>query len=259
MLEISGKIARKPTVAYVTSAKDNDEDGVQDDEGWVDWLKAEGCKVDIRNRYYGQPLTADETAELEAADLIVASRGLDISAFDGTEAVKWNALTKPILCMNTWTVRSDLWKWINSTDVCRDAGAPQMLVMEPNHPFFAGIVPDAAGCVQALDANVASGHTAFFNNVTDVGNGKMLSVCRGVYASAWIVEWAAGVEYYPGAGAVAGGPRVLFLAGTQDYPYTNDAGLTMPVGVFNLTATGQRILRNAINYLLPKDSLIGDP
>jgi hypothetical protein len=255
MLEISGQITAKPKVAYVTTPCDNNEDGVQDDAGWVDWLKTEGCRVDVRKHFWSQSLGESDITELEASDLIIVSRALNIADLTGTETAKWNALTRPMICLNALMVGSNRWKWIHSMDVRANAGAPAMLVTEPNHPFFAGVALDAGGCVQVLDPNVASGHTSFFKDVNDAGNGTILSMCRGTYNSAWIVEWPAGVEYYTGAGMVAGGRRVLFMAGTQDSPYTDANDLPMPIGVFNLTAAGKQILRNVIESLLPKQDL----
>jgi hypothetical protein len=69
----------------------------------------------------------------------------------------------------------------------------------------------------------------------------------------WIAEWDAGVEYYEGAGEIAGGKRILFMAGTQDDPYTDANGNIMPVGLFNLNEAGQQLLRNIIAYLVPEE------
>jgi hypothetical protein len=256
-LELTGDIAAKPKIIYVTSIKDNDQDGVQDDISWKYWLEGEGYSVDFRPGYWSDPLDANEIAELETADVIIASRGMATGDFDGAETPKWNGLSKPIICTNAWMIRNNRWKWMNSGDARKDAGSPSMLVMVPDHPFFAGVQLDEEGNVAILDPNVASGNTSFLFDIVDAGNGTVLSISLGIYTTTWIAEWPAGVEYYAGAGEIAGGPRVLFMAGTQDDPYTGPNGLIMPVGVFNLNEAGQQVLRNMINYLLPKPPVAG--
>jgi hypothetical protein len=251
---IGYKIAQPPgpKIIYVTSVKDLDQNGVQDDLSWVDWLEAEGYEVDARPGYWTDPLDANDIAELEAADLIIASRGMATDQYDGGETAKWNAITTPIICTNAWMIRTSRWIWMNSNSANKDAGAPSMQVLDPEHPIFSGIQTDQDGIVEVLDPNVASGHTSFLNDILDAGNGTLLAKSvPGVYDTAWIVEWPAGVEYFEGAGQIAGGPRILFMAGTQDDPYTVPDGNTAPVGVLNLNEAGKQMFLNAIKYLIP--------
>jgi len=241
----------QPKVIFVTSVKDNNMDGVQDDQSWVDWLTAKGYDVDARPGNWSDPLDANEIAELNAADLIIASRGMATGDFDGAETAKWNGVTTPIICTNAWMIRNNRWKWMNTNTANKDAGAPVMQVLDVNHPIFADVVLDANGLVAVLDPNAGSGHTSFNTNYLDPGNGTLLAQSApGVYTTAWIVEWAAGVEYYAGAVEVAGGRRMLFMAGSQDDPYTDAAGNIMPVGVFNLNAAGQKMFLNAMKYMI---------
>ena len=241
-----------PKIIYVTSVKDMDQNGIQDDLSWVEWLEAEGYEVDARPGYWTDPLDANDIAELEAADLIIASRGMSTNEYDGAETAKWNAITTPIICTNAWMIRTSRWVWMNSNSANKDAGSPSMLVLDPEHPIFSGIQTDQDGIVEVLDPNVASGNTSFLNDILDAGNGTLLATSvPGVYDTAWIVEWPAGVEYFEGAGQVAGGPRILFMAGTQDDPYTVPDGNTAPVGVLNLNEAGKQMFLNAINYMIP--------
>jgi hypothetical protein len=249
---LEGQIAPIAKIIYVTSVKDNDMDGVQDDISWNDWLTAEGYDVDFRPGNWIDPLDPNKIAELEAADLIIASRGMATGEYDGDETAKWNNLTTPIICTNAWMIRSNRWVWMNSTAANKDAGSPIMLVLEPDHPIFVDVPVDQDGLVEVLDPDVASGNTSFLNDILDPGNGTLLAQSLGIYNTAWIVEWPAGVEYYAGAGQIAGGPRLLLMAGTQDDPYLAPDGVNIaPVGVFNLNEAGQQLLRNALEYLLP--------
>jgi hypothetical protein len=247
----------RPKVIYVTSVKDMDQNGVQDDLSWKDWLEAEGYDVDFRPGYWIDPLDPNKIAELDAADLVIASRGMNTGEYDAAETPKWNGVTTPILCTNAWMIRNNRWKWMNSGTANKDAGSPIMMVTDPTHPIFKDLPIDADGLLDVLDPNVASGNTSFLTDIVDTGNGTLLAMSLGVYTTTWIAEWQAGVEYYEGAGEIAAGPRILFMAGTQDDPYTVPDGNIAPVGVFNLNEAGQQLLRNIITYLLPKPPVAG--
>jgi len=233
--------AKRPTVVYVTDSPDIDQDGLMDDASVVDWLVAEGYSVDARRQYW-QTLDPNKIAELNAADLVIASCGLSTGNYDdGEEVTQWNALTTPVINFNSWLVRNNRWKWMNSGSAVKDAGTPLLKPVDPNHVLFADVVLDANGLVAVLDGV----QTSFLANILDVGNGTLLATTVGAYDTAWIAEWAAGVEYYAGAGQFAGGPRVMFMATEQE------TGAPSRQGEFNLNAAGQKILRNLITYLAP--------
>jgi hypothetical protein len=239
-----------PKIIYVTSVKDQNLDEVQDNVSWLDWLTAEGYDVDFRPDYWVEPLDPNKIAELEAADLIIASRGMSTGSYDDDTAI-WNGLSTPMICTNAWMIRSNRWVWMNSTAANKDADSPFLLALETTHPVFAGVPLDSDGLVEILDPSVGSGNTSFLNDILDVGNGTLIAQSLGIYNTAWVVEWPAGVEYYDGAGQITGGPRLLFMAGTQDDPYTDENGNIMPVDVLNLNEAGQTMFLNAIEYMLP--------
>ncbi len=235
-----------PKVVYVTDSLDVDANGVAGDQGWIDWLAAEGYTVDARRGYWVEPLDPNRIAELEAADLILAGRGLEPNNYDADgEAAKWNSLTTPLINLNAWLLRNNKWCWVNSTATARDAGSPTLLAKDPNHPIFAGVALDPNGMVEILDPNVGSGQTSFVNSL-DVGNGALIATSVGVCDAVWIAEWTPGTEFYAGAGQSAGGKRMMFMAGTQD------VGSSVQ-GRFNLNKVGQQILRNMMAYLLIKE------
>ena len=139
---------------------------------------------------------------------------------------------------------------MNSTSANKDAGAPILMALETEHPIFAGVELDQDGLVEILGPEVGSGHTSFLTDILDVGNGSLLAQSLGIYNTAWVVEWPAGVEYYDGAGQTTGGKRMLFMAGTQDDPYTDANGNITPVDVLNLNDAGKQMFLNAMEYLL---------
>ena len=139
---------------------------------------------------------------------------------------------------------------MNSTSANKDGGSPILMALDTEHPIFAGVVLDQDGLVEILDPEVGSGNTSFLTDILDVGNGSLLAQSLGIYNTAWVVEWPAGVEYYPGSVQVTGGKRMLFMAGTQDDPYTDDNGNIMPVDVLNLNDAGKTMFLNAMEYML---------
>jgi hypothetical protein len=235
-----------PKVIYVTDSPDVDADTVLDDQGWIDWLVAEGYTVDARRGYWVEPLDPNRIAELEAADLILFSRGGNTANYDATgEAAKWNGLTTPLLDLNAYMIRNkSKWYWMNSNTGTKDSGSPTLFAVDPNHPIFAGVALDANDLVKVLDPNVGSGNTSFISSL-DVGNGTLIASSVSAAPMAWIAEWAPGVEFYTGVGQFAGGWRMIFMAGTQD--------VSSPQGAFNLNAAGQQILRNMMAYLIAKE------
>jgi hypothetical protein len=245
----TGPAEAAPTIIYVTNEKDLNVDGVQDNLAWLDWLEAEGYTIDFRPSNWVEPLDPNKVAELEAADLIIASRGMSTGDYDA-DATTWNSLTTPIICTNAWMIRSNRWVWMNSTSANKDAGAPYLLALDTAHPVFENVPLDADGLVEILDPTVGSGHTSFLNDILDVGNGTLIAQSLGIYNTAWIAEWPIGVEYYDGAGQVTGGARLLLMAGTQDDPYTDENGNIMPVDELNLNDAGKQLFLNAIEYML---------
>jgi len=116
------------------------------------------------------------------------------------------------------------------------------MALDTTHPVFDGVTFEMGNMVVFLDNTVGTGLSTFVVG-TDVGNGTLIAQTLG-NDWAWIAEWAAGVEFYAGSGHTAGGPRMLFVAGTEEIVGTT------PQGAWNLTAEGEKVFRNAINYML---------
>jgi len=227
-------------IIWVTGAMDHDVDGIQDDQKFIDWLTAEGHTVDARLGNWAT-LDAGKIAELNAADLIIISRSTSSGDFDdGEEPTQWNSITKPIILMNGYLVRSNRWKWMNTTTLVKADDI--LLAVDPAHPLFEGVTFEMGNMVIFRDNTVIPGITSFVGGL-DVGNGTLIA--RTLSAeNTWIAEWAVGVEFYAGAGQIAGARRLLFCAGTQEVAVD-------PQGAWDLSAEGEKVLRNAIKYMLP--------
>ncbi|UCD49139.1 MAG: fasciclin domain-containing protein [Phycisphaerales bacterium] len=244
-------------IVWVSQAYDNNGDGVLDDQGWVDLLVAEGYEVDYQPDNWLE-LDADKIATLNAADLVIVSRASGSGSYDdGDEPTQWNAVTTPLLLKNLYITRSSRWRWVDSTSITNLVGVTSE-VLDTTHPIFEGVPlsppavdpnapidPNApepvANLVLITDPNVGTGQTSHIGSL-DMGNGVALAQALGESAMA-IAEWDKGVEYYPGSGQFAGGPRMLFAAGTQE-----TSGTTQ--GELNLTAEGLQIFLNAVDYMI---------
>jgi hypothetical protein len=243
-------------IIVVTENIDKNLDRIPDDQGLIDWLVAEGHSVDVRRNTWDQ-LDAKLLAQLNAADLVIVSRLADSGRYiHGNETTQWNSLKTPLLLMSAYFARNLRWNWVNSATVTENTPDIYVEAVDPNHAIFRGVrlmAPDLpsrdgrANLVPVVDPTVGSGITSFLGT-TDMGNGRLIARAAGTGWS-WIAEWDAGVEFYPGAGQLAGGKRLLFCAGTRE------VGNALQ-GEFNLGPEGRQMLRNAIAYLLGGANII---
>jgi len=182
-------------IIWVTGGYDDKADGIPDDAAWASILEAQGYSVDYGKGY--QTLDDDAIAELNAAKCIIISRNSNSGDYDdGDEPTQWNAITTPIINSSTHIVRSSRWKWFDSTSIL-SLTPPTMVLADGT---------EVSGIIESVGPGS-------FMNVETVGNGTVLATGDGL---PWIVAWEAGVEYYDGAGQIAGGPRMYFVAGTQE-------------------------------------------
>ena len=231
------KPATAANIIWVSGTFDDNGDGAPDDQGWVDLLEAQGHTVDYTGTYW-RTLDDDKIAALNAADLIIVSRNSNSGDYDeGDEPTQWNSVTTPIINSSTHIIRSSRWKWVDSTSIPNVT--PLMDVLLCDDPLCEGVPFQ----VSVLDA--AMGQTSFIDS--PAGNGTVSATGDGL---PWIIEWEAGVEFYDGAGQIAGGPRMFFAAGTQE-----DTAAGVGRGEMNLTPAGVTIFLNAVNKMLVKSPL----
>ena len=105
-------------------------------------------------------------------------------------------------------------------------------------PVFDGVALDADNQIEYV-----TGANVTYVGTADAGNGTVIAA-RADNAEIAIAAWEAGVEFYPGAGQIAGGPRMFMGAVSQE---------TKPEigrGEINLTAAGQAMYLNAISLML---------
>lgn len=219
-------------IIWVSDMYDDNGSGTPDDQEWVDILEAEGYTVDYTagaelGDGYWRTLDDDKIAALNAADLVIFSRNSNSGKFDdGDEIAQWNSITTPLIQQSAHLVRSSRWKWLDTGDALDLAP-----VMELADGTAVVAVDDTMGLCS-------------FAGTDAVGNGTLLASGDGLV---WIAEWAAGVEYYDGAGQTAGGPRMYFVAGTKE----DSAAVPMiGRGEMNLTPEGLAIFLDAVSELV---------
>ncbi len=216
--------ATATNIILVSGNHDFDVDGVVDDFRLVEILEAEGHTVDYQPGNWTE-LDDGKIAALNAADLVIISRTSNSGDYDDDdEPTQWNSITTPMLVSSTHLMRNSRWKLVDSTSLLDLAPA----VMELADGTQIDAIDEAVGLSSFIDAAP--------------GNGTVLATGDGL---PWIIEWEAGVEYYDGAGQTAGGPRVFFVAGTQELEGVSNWG------EWNLTPEGKAIYLDVVNSLLP--------
>ena len=230
--------ATAANIVWVAGTHDDNGDGAPDDQGWVDLLEAQGHTVDFQRGIW-EELDDAKIAAMNAADLVIISRCSNSGSYDdGDEVAQWNSVTTPILNCAAHLIRSSRWRWLDTTTLPNISDAV-VDILAPDHPIFAGVEsPVVVG-----DGLVGPSTYADITGV-GAGNGTLLAQVADTEV-AWIVEWEAGVEFYPGSGEIAGGPRMFFAAGTQE------SGGVIGRGEYNLTPEGKTIFLNAVNMMLP--------
>ena len=224
-------------IIWIAGIQDDNGDGSPDDQAWVDLLEAQGHTVDFQRGTWEQ-LDDSKIAALNDADLVIVSRCSYSSSYDdGDEVAQWNSITTAIINSSAHLTRSSRWRWLDTTTLPNFSDAVVDIVAA-DHPIFAGVTSP----VQITDGAVGLTTCADISSV-GAGNGTLLARVTDTEA-AWIVEWEAGVEFYPGSGQVAEGPRMFFAAGTLE------SGGAIGLGEYNLTPEGEQVFLNAVRYFL---------
>jgi len=235
------------------------EPNIPGDQGWVDLLTAQGHNVIYKNQHeyvdgqqYWRTLDPNKIAELEAADLIILSRNADSGSYStaaDNEPNQWNAVTTPLISLSAHMSRiGGKWGWLNGTGTTL-AKQSTLKVVDPTHAAFAGVAIDPNGCVEALSAQW---NVDWVTAVTDAGNGKVLAT-RASDGLVSIVTWEAGQKFFEAGAKIAGGPRMLFVAGSGS---KNTAPNYAPDGTYNLTPDGEKMFVNAVAYMLNQGTRI---
>jgi hypothetical protein len=252
-------------IIWVSDAFDESGDGKPDDQAWVDMLNGRGYTVDYTKGNspsdgYWRTLNNDKVAALNAADLIIVSRCTLSTAYaNDDEPSKWNSIKTPMILLNPFFTRKKCWSWLNTLSPTPASwpGRPPshsdistLLALDPCHPIFKDMGIEVKNQVKIFDQTAGSGKVSF-NPIADVGNGALIA--KPVHQDwTFIAEWKPGLEFYPGAGQTPSGRRMIFAAGTIEWP-AGGCGR----GEYNLNEQGEKLFINMIEYML--GNLVQEP
>jgi hypothetical protein len=225
-------------------------DSLITDQPFIDMLVSHGYQVQVeRETMKGNPLTAEQLAVLESADLIIVSRAT--SSGDYIDPAGWNSISKPLILNNVYLARQGRWFWANTDNLegSGDSGSPVFSADEPTHPIFTGVTIDADGSVAVLDTTVGTGNTSLISCL-DFGDGQLIASSMRTLSET-IVYWETGASFTSGSTYPAGGSRMLFTCQTRE-------GGTFGVGMYNLTPQGEKMYLNAVAFMLGKSTAVSE-
>ena len=212
-----------------------------EDDQWRALLEGAGHTIVAHDWFDDLDADASAVDLLNSADLVIVSRDTASGDYNTNteEAAIWTeGITAPMLLLTSFPIRNNRWNMVD-TDQNPLAMDP-LVAVDPAHPVFAGVTLDAAKEVQVWDDSLLGPDDNINITDGDVGNGTLIAEESGT-GNPWIIYWEDGVEFYDGSNTFAGGPRMFFGAGSDDDPNT--------WGEKNLTAAGDQIFLNAVNFL----------
>jgi len=169
---------------------------------------------------YVDPLSAGAKADLSAANLVIVSRKTSSGKFVA-DIKFWNDLPVPVLLHSSFLIGADRWRWLPGSTGNMDIAS--MGVVDGSDPVFDGVTV-ANNQVQICSTPIAG---LDLSDQDSAGNGTKIATPAGSNR-VLIARWAAGTEYYPGSGQVAGGPRLFFGMRTDEFiPVVNESGKKM--------------------------------
>lgn len=240
--------AYSATIAWVSDGHDSDNDGIKDDQAWVDMLQAEGYTVNRYDTTFKNANGGPDKAILDGqADMVIMSR--DTSSGDYNNQ-KWNTdITNPLMLMTAYLTRSNRLKWLNTTDTIGNGGSPAVNIGDGQF---------AIQDFYVYDETVGTGHVSFNPGSTDPGNAVVIATAAeseiaGVEGAIVIAEWYKGVEFYDGAGVAPAGDRMLFLGGTREGTVDD---VFYGYGIENLNAAGEAFFLNAVANMIPEPATL---
>ena len=216
------------------------------DSGWVSLL--EGAGHDVTRFTITGALTPENISQLNAADLVIVGRAVNSSHFDNANGQLWNEqVTSKVLAMSAYITRNNRMGWQTGNNV-PDSGPTPLIAVDPAHPIFNGISFQGDGMTMTNDYNVMIDRGTTTIGDPLVAGATVIATNPSVANGIAIAEWPAGTVVTDdsiGAQTLAG-PRVFFAGGSRE---VDQAALTT-AGVMDLTADGQQLFLNTVNYAI---------
>jgi hypothetical protein len=226
------------------------------DKAYTDLLTGAGHTV---TRF----LTGDNpnTATLNTFDLVIISRSVNSGHYElDAESAAWNGITAPMMITGGYVLRNNRLGFTTGTTIPDTAGTVRLTVNNPSHPIFAGIALDGSNTTvnpfaEPVTFNGSLQRGISVNTNPVAGGGTVLATVGTAGDPALggmiIGEWPAGAVLGNSPPDTLGGRRLVFLTGAREAASISSE----TAGLFDLTADGQRMFLNAVNYIaIPEPS-----
>ena len=228
------------------------------DIGYTNALTAAGHTV-TRVQTHGQPFTPEETASLNAYDLVIVSRSVPSGNFqDPDETVFWNtSITAPVMHMGAYPLRANRSGLYTGNTIPDTTGPVHLTVLNPSHPIFNGVALDGSNTTVNPYANPATlpfdpftvqrGISVVTNPV--IAGGQVLAttmVGSPPVAGTVIAYFPPGLTTADATPDVLGGHRLIFLSGSREHDGLTSEG----AGIYDLSATGSQMFLNAVDFMV---------
>jgi hypothetical protein len=234
-----------PDIIWV-SGNIQDSLGVDSDQGFIDMLTDAGYVVQRESdTITGKPLTDEQKAVLESAELVIVSRSTNSGTYN---SVSWNSVKVPMILTTSYLSRANRWQWFDNDLILGngDSGAPLYEAADPTHPIFNGVMLDGNNQTAILDGTVGSGNTSISAGLS-VGNGQILATVADT-GSVAVAFWPQYTVFHDGTKEKAADHRMLFNCGARE-----TASGVVPAylqGLYNLTDDGATMFLNAVDWMI---------
>jgi hypothetical protein len=164
-------------------------------------------------------LNQSDLTTLNAADVVIMGRNIGSLVVQADMGI-WDSITKPVISMNMWALRTTRAKWVNNGSTNNftknDTVFVTARILKTDDPVFKGLSSDTV--------NWWHGSYSHFTNdgskENDGGNGEVLAITLDSIPV--FIRWKAGEEFYPGAGHFPLAERsYIGLAGDGGINYFN--------------------------------------
>lgn len=220
------------------------------DKAYTDLLTGAGHSV-TRFLSSGTP----SVAALNDFDLVIIGRSVPSGDYEtDPETAAWNGLTAPMIVTGGYVLRNNRLGFTTGATIPDTAAPVNLTVNNPSHPIFAGVALDAMNTTVNPYANIVTFNGSLQRGVSVntnpvAGGGTVLATVGTAGDPAFggmvIAEWPAGAMLGNSPPDILGGRRLVFLTGSREA-----AGVSSETsGLFDLTADGQRMFVNAVNYM----------
>jgi hypothetical protein len=221
------------------------------DIGYTNLLTSAGHTV-TRFLNTGAPNVADLNANF---DLAIVSRSSNSADFNpGAPSAAWASVTTPVMLMSGYALRNNRAGFTTGATIPDTAGPIKLTVNAPTHPIFAGIALDGMNTtvndyttgLQMWNGATMNGISVNTNPITPGGTILATVNRAGDPANGGMIigEFPAGTSMSNGTSDSLAGTRLVFLSGSRENGISSEL-----TGLIDLTADGELMFRNAVNYL----------